>query len=196
MNESDKERGYKHFLRYFHYNDLWDFKSDFTDLFYDRNESTLFIKRIDHYNNSEKELMHPLQDKIISDQVMLELFLIEFMSYRGNFDDRPLYENSEVFSEQAFEELLQKGISLMNEKDQTAILLNADNELINYCKSIGLNPKPEGSSPTNWVANCLSSAQHHLMISTESNKWGCGYCSRKGDINSLREWYENKNKVV
>jgi hypothetical protein len=34
------------------------------------------------------------------------------------------------------------------------------------------------------------------MISTKSNDWGCGYCKRKGDMNTLREWYENKKKAV
>jgi hypothetical protein len=42
----------------------------------------------------------------------------------------------------------------------------------------------------------LSGGQHHLMISTEFNEWGCGYCKKKGDINSLREWYESKNNVI
>lgn len=84
----------------------------------------------------------------------------------------------------------------MDEKYALAVKLNADNEIIKYCNSIGLNPKPNGSRPNIWEANCLSGGEHQLMISTEFNEWGCGYCKKKGDFNSLREWYECKKNVI
>jgi hypothetical protein len=192
---SETKKGYKHFLRY----DQICFDGieyGFTDLFYEINESTLFIKKVDHRNNSEKEFEFPLEIKNARIEVVLEDFLINLMSYRWNFEGEPRYENSDVFSKKSFDTMLEKGIALMGERDKLAILLNSDNELIKYCKSIGLYPEPEGGSASNWKANCPSGGNHHIMISTISNEWGCGYCHKKGDINSLKEWYQRKNNII
>ena len=118
------------------------------------------------------------------------------MSYRWNFEGIPIYENSELISEESFDKMLKEGIELMDKRDELAKLLHADNELIKYCKSIQLNPEPEGNSTTNWQANCPSGGHHHIMISTKSNEWGCGYCGRKGDLYSLKEWHESQNNIV
>jgi hypothetical protein len=75
-----------------------------------------------------------------------------------------------------------------------AIELYSDNELIKYCESINLHPRPEGYVPSNWLADCIRTGKHSIMISTIDNQWGCPYCSKKGGINELREWYESKNK--
>jgi len=115
------------------------------------------------------------------------------MSYRYNFEGEPIYENSEMFSKETFEAMLVKGLALMGERERLSLNLNSDNELINYCKSVGLNPEPEGSSTSNWKANCPSGGSHKIMISTSSNEWGCGYCRKNGNINSLMQWYNSRN---
>jgi hypothetical protein len=195
MNELATEREYKHFLRYDQ--SCFDgIEYGFTDLFFDLNQTTIFIKKFDHRNKEEKELQFPLKSEVENIVSELKDFLITIMSDRNNFAGTPVFVQSKIFSEASFDEMLREGIRLMDEKYILAIKLNAENELIKYCKTIGLNPEPEGGSPTNWKANCLSGGQHHLMISTKSNEWGCSYCKRKGDISSLREWYESKNKVV
>lgn len=189
------EREYKHFLCY----DQLCFPGieyGETDLFFDLNKSTLFIKKIDHYVKSEKELEFHVKSEDINIVAELENFLITLMSDRYNFFGEPVFVKSSFFTKAQFEEMLNKGIKLMEEKDDLAVRLNADNELIKYCESIGLNPVPDGSSPTSWKANCLSGGEHFMMISTTSNEWGCGYCRKKGDINSLREWYRNINKNI
>jgi len=195
MNEIDKEREYKHFLRYDQLS-IEGVEFGYTDLFFDCNRTTIFIKKLDYRNKEEKELQFPLKSEAENIIAELKDFIITIMSEKYNFVGRPVFVQSKFFSESLFEEMLKQGINLMNEKYDLAVRLNAENELIKYCKSIGLNPEPDGSSPTNWEANCLSGGQHRLMISTESNEWGCGYCKRKGDINSLRKWYESKNKAV
>ena len=195
MNEIDKEREYKHFLRYDQLS-IEGVEFGYTDLFFDFNQTTIFIKKIDYNNTEEKELQFPLKSEAENIIAELKDFIITIMSDKYNFVGRPVFVQSRIFSKALFEEMLKQGINLMNEKHDLAVRLNAENELIIYCKSIGLNPEPDGSSPTNWEANCLSGGQHRLMISTESNEWGCGYCKRKGDINSLRKWYESKNKAV
>ena len=195
MNEIDKEREYKHFLRYDQLS-IEGVEFGYTDLFFDCNRTTIFIKKLDYRNKEEKELQFPLKSEAANIIAELKDFIITIMSDKYNFVGRPVFVQSRIFSKALFEEMLKQGINLMNEKHDLAVRLNSENELIKYCKSIGLNPEPDGSSPTNWEANCLSGGRHRLMISTESNEWGCGYCKRKGDINSLRKWYESKNKAV
>jgi hypothetical protein len=189
------EKNYKHFIRYNQLCEL-DLEYGFTDLFYAVEGQTLFIKKTDLTTKSETIMDFPLKNGNVSTEKNLEEFLIDLMSYRRNFAGMPVYEKSEIFSEKSFNEMLNKSIKLMEERDQSAIRSNEENEIIKYCKSVGLNPQPEGSSPTNWLANCPSGGNHYIMISTKSVQWGCGYCARKGDFNSLKEWYESTNIIV
>ena len=195
MNEIHFEREYKHFLRY-DQNCIFDIEYGFTDLYFDINHTTLFVKKVDHSNKLEKELQFPLKFDGGSVIDELEHFLITLMSDKNNFSGTPVFVQSEIFSPASFDSMLKQAIVLMKEKYNLAVKLNADNEIIKYCKSIELNPKPNGNRPNIWEANCLSGGQHFIMISTEFNEWGCGYCKKKGDINSLREWYESKKNVI
>jgi len=183
---------YKHLLRY---NQICFDGIEYgsTDLYYKIKGSTLFIKKVDYCNKSENEFEFQIKDSCKRDDIVLEDFLINLMSYRYNFEGEPSYEYSKVFSKEAFDSMLVKGLELMDKREKLALNLNADNELIKYCKSIGLNPVPEEGSATNWNANCPSGGAHKIMISTTSNKWGCGYCRKNGNINSLKEWYNSKN---
>jgi hypothetical protein len=194
MNDIDNKREYKHFLCY---NQLSfeGVECGFTDLFFDFNQTTIFIKKVD-FRSQDIELLFPIKSEVANIIHELKEFLVTIMSDRNNFIGRPIFVESRIFSEASFNEMLEQGIMLMDEKHDLAVKLNADNELIRYCKSIGLNPEPDGRSTTTWEANCLSGGQHHIMISTKSNEWGCGYCGKKGDIHTLREWYESKKKVV
>jgi hypothetical protein len=148
MEEKFKtKKEYKHFLRY----DQICFDGieyGFTDLFYEISGSTLFIKKVDHRNHSENELEFPIEISYARDEVLLEDFLINLISYRNNFEGEPSYENSEIFSKESFDAMFIKGIALMDEREKRAIIFNSDNELIKYCKSIGLNPESEGGSAT------------------------------------------------
>ena len=54
--------------------------------------------------------------------------------------------------------------------------------------------RPAGHNPTAWMANCPCGGQHWIMISTESNQFGCGYCRRKGGPEELRRFIEDKGR--
>jgi hypothetical protein len=196
MEESlELKREYKHFLRYDQ--SCFDgIEYGFTDLFYDIHGSTLFIKKVDSVTKTDRELEIHLENKNLSSEVLLEDYLINLMSHNGNFIGTPQYEKSEMFSKESFDKMLDKGISMMVERDGMAKSLNSENELINYCKSVGLYPEPVDGNVNNWKANCPSGGKHYIMISTISNEWGCGYCRKKGDINSLKKWYESKNNII
>ena len=68
------------------------------------------------------------------------------MSERYNFVGTPYYIQSSIFTEASFAVMLKEGIRLMDEKYDLSIKLNAENELIKYCESIGLNPEPKTSA--------------------------------------------------
>ena len=188
-----KTKEYKHFLTY---EQLCFDEAEYgyTDLLFDINGSKLFIKKVDHRNLSTKELEFPIINKNVSTEIILENFLIDLMSYRYNFSGRPVLIKSEIFSEKWFNVLLEKGSKIQDERNEIAILENSNVEIIKFCESVGLNPRPEGSSPTNWYANCPSGGAHPIMISTISQEWGCGYCKKKGDLIALKDWLNTKRK--
>lgn len=186
-----KNKEYKHFLRYDQ--DIFDgYMHGSTDLYYDTNDSTLFIMKIHTQNKSAEEFEFPIPDKNSSMQFVLENFLINLMSFRGNFVGTPEYENSDLFSKESFDKMMKQAVSLMRERDELVKLSGANNEMIKYCEFVGLNPQPAGNSPSNWYANCPSGGQHRLMISVKSNEWGCGYCHKKGDLDALKKWINSK----
>jgi hypothetical protein len=62
-----------------------------------------------------------------------------------------------------------------------------ESAIIASARELGLGPRPEGTSPTNWEASCPRT-NHHLMISVKSQEFGCGYCGRKGGVAELRRF--------
>ena len=55
MNQIHNEREYKHFLRY-DQSSIFDIEYGFTDLYFDINQTILFVKKVDHSNLLVKEL--------------------------------------------------------------------------------------------------------------------------------------------
>jgi hypothetical protein len=194
MNELEEKDPYIHFLSYDQY--CFDYiEYGVTDLLYTIDNAAILIKKVDHRNNREKVLEFPMEspEKGIHDE--LRDFLIQMLANKYNFVGTPFYVKRNVFSEAAFEEMKERAVILMKENYEAAVRANSDNELIQYCKAVGLNPEPDTSRPALWEANCISGGQHRLMLSTDSNEWGCGYCRKKGDIHALREWYESEKKM-
>jgi hypothetical protein len=165
----------------------------FTELAYQisADYKTLFIQKIDRVERTTKHLDIPITKAYVSDRQVLKDFLVDLMSYVGNFYGMPQYESSEIFSKEEFELMLNKAINIMDERKQVAIEKNRENEIIRYCFSKNLNPEPEGRHPNYWKAQCPSGGQHNIYISTESNEWGCGYCKKKGKLEDLKKWLES-----
>jgi hypothetical protein len=77
---------------------------------------------------------------------------------------------------------------LEKELDDNAAKARSDETgIIKAARELKLNPEPTGEGPHHWRANCPGT-NHHLLISTGSNTFGCGYCKRKGGIPELREF--------
>jgi len=104
------------------------------------------------------------------------------------YDGFPLFEKSSVFTEQEFNTIIQ---TIKDEKD--AIIKQAKGNqtpLIDYLREQNLNPKPSGDNPNTWVASCPCGGNHHIMVGTLDDGWGCGYCSRGGKLPEIKKWIQ------
>ena len=63
-------------------------------------------------------------------------------------------------------------------------------EIVETAEELSLYPRPDGSSPYGWIAQCPRTS-HHLYISTKSNTFGCGWCKIKGGSAELREFVQS-----
>ncbi len=165
-----------------------------TELFYSFiSKDQISILRIDRNfidKSIEKEgtLLFPLNPSWSNEIDALKEILIEIFSYSGNCYGYPYFTKSLLITENEFNEILKEGINnIKKSKDETKENGQA-HPLIIYCSEQNLYPEPEDLSPDSWKANCPSGRQHHIMISTSSHSWGCGYCCKKGGLEELKEW--------
>jgi len=163
-------------------------------------KTELSILRIDQSlfgssNSSKKTIVFQLDHPVINEINGLEEFLTDLFSFRGKLHGNPWFEKSEMITESEFNEIKKLGSERMTERKNKVKEIGQNNPLIIYCREQKLYPEPEGDSPHGWKANCPSGRQHHIMISTsspEDHSWGCGYCKKKGGIEELKQWVENK----
>ena len=66
-----------------------------------------------------------------------------------------------------------------------------ETEIIKVARELRLSPKPTGEGPNSWYANCPG-GNHVLFISAAANSFGCGWCRRKGAIEELRAFVEER----
>jgi len=163
-------------------------------------KTELSILRIDQSlfgssNSSKKTIVFQLDHPVINEINGIKEFLTDLFSFRGKLHGNPWFEKSEMITESEFNEIKKLGSERMTERKNKVKEIGQNNPLIIYCREQKLYPEPEGDSPHGWKANCPSGRQHHIMISTsspEDHSWGCGYCKKKGGIEELKQWVENK----
>ena len=66
-----------------------------------------------------------------------------------------------------------------------------ESPIVQVARDLQLNPEPAGTAPHRWWANCPGTG-HRLMISSGSDSFGCGYCARKGGVEELRAFVEER----
>jgi len=64
-------------------------------------------------------------------------------------------------------------------------------EIVRVAEILELNPTPRGTSPHHWVANCPGT-NHQIMIGGDTETFGCGYCRRKGTVDDLRQFADER----
>ena len=84
MNDLDTKREYKHFLSY-EQRSFEGIEGGLTDLFFDFNLTTMFIKKVEEGNSKGIELEFPFKSEEPNIIAELKDFLITIMSNRHNF---------------------------------------------------------------------------------------------------------------
>ncbi|MBR9999007.1 MAG: hypothetical protein KFF73_08550 [Cyclobacteriaceae bacterium] len=118
----------------------------------------------------------------------LREFLMEFYSMPYLFLGRPEYVESDMFSEDEFNHILQEA------NDRTEAVrkksLRQKSPLLELCREYGLDPEPAGHKETSFYAKCVTGRPHQMYLSTESEAWGCGFCKIKGGVEELKAAYQ------
>jgi hypothetical protein len=81
----------------------------------------------------------------------------------------------------AIAELLERNSEMAAEKQR-----RREAPIIKMARELGLDPRPAGQNDSARMANCPQSSNHWIMISSEHDTFGCGYCRRKGGPQELR----------
>ncbi len=68
-----------------------------------------------------------------------------------------------------------------------------ETEIIRTAQELGLHPRPSGTGPDSWYANCPGK-NHPLYITATAESFGCGWCKRKGGVEDLRTFVEERAK--
>ena len=193
---NEENKPYKDFLTY---DQSCEFGIEYGDtmLSYrlDREGGKLLIHKYDSRDKRGKDIEYDINSSAdASDKQILTDFLVQLFSHRYNFYGHPLYSASPIFNKVEFLAMLDKGIQSMQLEEDRAKLKFGNSDFIRFCNEKKLFPRHYNRGVL-WEANCPQGA-HSIQISVESGTWGCGYCKRKGDLESFKQWYtqvkENK----
>ncbi len=104
------------------------------------------------------------------------------------YEGFPIFLNSVIFTKEEFDSI----IKVMKDEKHAFMEQAKANEtsLIVYLREQQLNPRPTGNNPNSWAAKCPCGGNHHIMIVTKEDDWGCGYCNRKGKLPELKAWLQ------
>lgn len=96
-----------------------------------------------------------------------------------------------IIEKSAFDGLVGR---LTDEVDDNAREAGArETEIVRAARELGLSPRPSGTGPDHWYANCPGK-NHPLYITAAVNSFGCGWCRRKGGVEELRAFVEERSK--
>ncbi len=117
------------------------------------------------------------------------IFIIkEHIEVHLPYEGFPTFENSVVFTEQEFNAIIK------TMKDEKLFIMEQakanETPIIDYLRAQQLFPRPTGNNPNSWAAKCPCGGNHHIMIVTKEDEWGCGYCNREGKLPELKKWLQ------
>ena len=112
----------------------------------------------------------------------------ENIEVHSPYEGYPVFEKSDLLTEREFNGIIQ---AISDAKESIIKQAKAiQTPLIDYLREQKLNPRPTGNNPNSWVANCPCGGNHFIMVVTIDDKWGCGYCRRKGELPELKMWLQ------
>lgn len=101
-----------------------------------------------------------------------------------------IYKTSQVFTTHDWERMSAQWVQKTVSKFTTPF--------IEFLKENSLFPRPYDQQRGLWTASCPNVAKHPLMLNVFQEKFGCGWCRKKGGLEELKEWMNeirvHKNK--
>ena len=116
-------------------------------------------------------------------------FVKGYFSYSIRWNGTPTFNSAGYLNKDDLESI----VSEIKDEAQAAKKegLKTANYFIDFLESKSLDPRPTGNSKYSWQANCpFSGGSHFMMISTETNTFGCGWCKKKGDQKYLKDYLQ------
>ena len=114
----------------------------------------------------------------------LELLDVLFRS-RVGFMWPTTVEREGLIGKADFKRVLRKISRELAANRQEAQHRDAGAEIVVAARDLHLGPEPTGTGRHHWQARCPGT-NHHLLIQSATNQFGCGYCRRKGGPEELR----------
>ena len=96
-----------------------------------------------------------------------------------------------IISESAYNNLVKRIEQELEENSRKA--RENETEIIKVARELGLFPRPTGTGPTHWWAQCPARIGH-LYIDAALNYWWCGWCQRNGSMEELRAFVKERKK--
>ena len=142
------------------------------------------------YEMDGGELQFSAQFKLRYENLKENLIFIikEHIEAHLPYEGFPTFVNSVVFTKKEFNDIIK------TMKDEKLFIIgqakSKKTPIIDYLRAQDLFPRPTGNNPNSWVAKCPSGGNHHIMIVTKEDEWGCGYCKQKGKLPELKTWLQ------
>jgi hypothetical protein len=116
-------------------------------------------------------------------------FVKGYCAYTIKWNGEPRFNSPGYINQEDFESII---LEVKKEiKDSKKEGLKTANHFTEYLKSQSLDPRPSGDNKYLWLANCpFSRGFHFMMISTETNTFGCGWCKKKGGQKALKDYLQ------
>lgn len=125
-----------------------------------------------------------------SDSELLLIMLKDYWAQNQLFNGLPEFRGPGIISKELFKKVLGE----MKRERKASVLKAAEKrtEFIDYLRAKGLQPTPSGGNEHIWYAKCpYSGGKHFMMVSTQDDSFGCGYCGKKGSQKDLEKWLKD-----
>ncbi|MDA9277680.1 hypothetical protein N9P63_02045 [Polaribacter sp.] len=114
-------------------------------------------------------------------------FVKGYCAYTIKWNGEPRFNSPGYLNQEDFESIVSEVKDELQASKKEGLI--TANHFTEYLESQSLNPKPTGDNKYLWQANCpYSGGNHFMMISTETNTFGCGWCKKKGDQKALKDY--------
>ena len=116
-------------------------------------------------------------------------FVIGYFRYSIRWNGIPTFNSAGYLNKEDLESIISEVKDELQASKKEGLI--TANHFTEYLESQSLDPKPTGDNNYLWQANCpYSGGNHFMMISTETNTFGCGWCKKKGDQKALKDYLQ------